>query len=303
MAKISGISFDVAVGGAPGSRSMDQLYIGVYGKHGGREFALDRSSSNPELGADGLIRRFYFGNGCCRKATDLLIDQSSGAQWNGPGVDNIDLDHVEYVYVRKMSRLQETGSALIADDVLVLTNAVVTLCDSSGNMRRFSKRGIIPFGHQYGHQHWLIEGARPGCNYRIELNTVTYSGTDIGEEVDYRFIGSLNVDGVDRGTAELARYWSANAPFGPGEVHNYGTGASFGYFRPGCCGGAGLVSFYAEVTEYDFPDPDDTRIETHSIEISCGDPPKPFSIVVRVNESGGEGVFTFAGTVYATCVG
>ena len=292
MAAIKGIDVQVIVGSGALLGSRDPLYIGVYGKKGGREFAFNLPPNT--LNSPGQVARFRFGAGCCTSPADILIDPCGQLK-----LDDIDLDSVDYVYVRKLSRLMTGGNAgstnIADDDKLELDKAVVTLCDSTGNMRRFRKTAPMFFAYECGLQHWLPETARPGCIITINFTSVDYTGHDIGNDIAYKLTAVLN------GSTQIQDVPEHH--FGPGWEPIYNR--TIQYFFPGCCNFSGKLKLRADVTEVDWRI-DDKGHEDEEFDIVCGQPPINFEINVDVEENNHANKtahFKFHGTISSQCVG
>lgn len=139
----------------------DEIYIGFWGKGGGREFPLSSSNHDDfERGADD----FYvvgvdpgFGFPLHRS------DRSAPGQPNDPALVPIDLDSIEYVYLRKQA--YGTGQD---DDAWRLESVIVLLYDEdtvpltrSRLFSLFARKGMW-FGNEHGHQAWLSESRLQG---------------------------------------------------------------------------------------------------------------------------------------------
>jgi len=142
----------------------DEIYIGMWGRAGGREFPLSNKDHDDfERGADdfyvvGVDPGFGF--------TLLRSDRSAPGQANDPALLPIDLSTIEYVYVRKQAYGQEED-----DDAWRLEHAIVLLYDDlavplSGSrlFSIFARKGLW-FGNEHGHQAWLTEARFPGVHH------------------------------------------------------------------------------------------------------------------------------------------
>ncbi|MDJ0626671.1 MAG: PLAT/LH2 domain-containing protein [Rhodobacter sp.] len=127
------------------------IYVGIFGTGGGGEFPLDVANFNDfERGQED---RYWFGN--VWEGT-LLTDarqpfQSQGGEWNAPDTRDIDLDLVEYVYLRKRDAFEDR------DDHWQLDEVEVFLYGDHPVKRRFRKVGNVWLGKKYGSQVWLGE--------------------------------------------------------------------------------------------------------------------------------------------------
>jgi hypothetical protein len=160
------------------SQTEEQLYVGLWGTSGGREFPL-RSKDFDEQGgsfAAGMTRVFllgYFPTGVA-PTEGRRSDRSALGEANDPAVLAIELTDVDYVYLRK----QATGQKSDDDDAYRLTRTWVDLYGTATTgtattatettaktpERRFGldKLGSeeapgLLFANEYGHQAWLKE--------------------------------------------------------------------------------------------------------------------------------------------------
>lgn len=79
----------------------DMIYIGVVGKDGGREFPLDVSNFNDfEKGTDIKYHLGTVWDGAALNGTKKPADSEPG-QKNDPMWHRVELDAVDYVYIRK----------------------------------------------------------------------------------------------------------------------------------------------------------------------------------------------------------
>ncbi len=290
MSSISGISVKIQVGSISWAESDDRLYLGVFGKKGGREFSLDVTNYN-EFDTVNKLVKFKIGDGCCSDVNELLVNFSNG-QCNTPITDQIDLNSIEFVYLRKEAK--ETESQ---DNCLQLKTADVKICDTSGNIRRFKKETLMYFGHECGLQHFLIEGPRPGCNITVLLHLVGYSGDNIGNDIEYKFEANFNNTGFQT-------VYSISE-------HNFSNGhfefpvASKSFFIPGCCGKEFDLLLRGYVKEHDvWFLSDDIGDETEDYKVTCKKENNivPFTFDVNVYEGNDKAVFTFMGFIIATCI-
>ena len=139
----------------------DEIYLGMWGTRGGREFPLSSANHDDfERGADD----FYilgvdpgFGFSMHRS------ERSAPGQANDPALLPIDIDGIQYVYLRKQAYGQGK-----ADDAWRLESAIVLLYDDATvpltGSRLFSvfvRKGMW-LGNEHGHQVWLSEPRPPG---------------------------------------------------------------------------------------------------------------------------------------------
>ena len=141
----------------------DEIYIGYWGRGGGREFPLSsKDHEDFDRGADdfyiiGVDPGFGF--------PLIRSDRSAPGQANDPALVPIDLNSIEYVYIRKQAYGQGED-----DDAWRLEHVIVLLYDDntvplSGSriFSLFARRGQW-FGNEHGHQAWLSEPHFPGVH-------------------------------------------------------------------------------------------------------------------------------------------
>jgi len=188
MGKITGIGIRLFVDTWISADTVDALYLGVYGSQGGREFAVnlnDWEEFAPGNDVMGVLGKH------CHFTVDMnpkALDGGGVGGDNDPAVNPMDLDSVQFVYVKKM-----LGTAPSKDDRLRLSWAEVFLCDGSTE-RMFAKRSRMGFGFEEGGKHWLRESASQSyspkgpCRVRVTLEELAYSETNVGDGIRYRTI-------------------------------------------------------------------------------------------------------------------
>jgi hypothetical protein len=134
----------------------DEIYIGYWGRGGGREFPLSsKDHEDFERGADDF---YILGVDPGWEFPVIRSDRSVPGQANDPALVPIDLNSIEYVYVRKQAYGQQRD-----DDAWRLEHVIVLLYDDTAfpltGSRIFSlfARGGQWFGNEHGHQAWLVE--------------------------------------------------------------------------------------------------------------------------------------------------
>ena len=157
---------------ADDSKTAEQLYVGLWGTSGGREFPL-RSRDFDEAGnfAPGTTRVFLLGwlPTSAAPTEGRQSDRTDPGQANDPALIPIELDDVEYVYLKK----QATGEESDDDDAYQLSRIEVDLFGTSPTATSTSstahvtantpeKRFVLDppglwFGNEHGHQAWLKE--------------------------------------------------------------------------------------------------------------------------------------------------
>lgn len=129
----------------------DHIYVGVFGKGGGSEFPLDVHGFDDFEEGDEI--KYWYGD--VWEATALQgARQPFGAQgWNHPAIRRINLDKVDYVYLRKQSVHSRDD-----DDAWRMDHVEVRLYgEASPQKRTFRKVTDIWLANEHGHQVWLIE--------------------------------------------------------------------------------------------------------------------------------------------------
>ena len=158
---------------ADDSKTAEQLYVGLWGTSGGREFPL-RSRDFDESGnfAAGTTRVFLLGwlPSSAAPTEGRQSDRTDPGEPNDPALLPIELDDVEYVYLRK----QATGEESDDDDAYQLSIIEVDLFGTGPSGTSTSspsahvtantpeKRFVLDppglwFGNEHGHQAWLKE--------------------------------------------------------------------------------------------------------------------------------------------------
>jgi hypothetical protein len=147
----------------------DEIYIGLWGTGGGREFPL--SSKNHDDFERGAVDDYVLGVDPGFGFPMHRPERSAPGEANDPALVPIDITTIEYVYVRKQAHgTQDDDDAWRLDSVFVLLydDATVPLTGS----RLFT---LLPpkgmwFGNEHGHQAWLTEARRPGAGVRTFLD-------------------------------------------------------------------------------------------------------------------------------------
>lgn len=132
----------------------DEIYIGLWGSAGGREFPLSSKDHDDfERGADDLyVLGVDPGFGFRRS------ERVAPGEANDPALVPIDLDSIQYVYVRKQAYGQQED-----DDAWRLQRIIVALYDASTFPLPRSRLFFLDvekgmwFGNEHGHQAWLTE--------------------------------------------------------------------------------------------------------------------------------------------------
>ena len=152
----------------------DEIYIGLWGTGGGREFPLSSASHEDfDRGADdfyiiGVDPGFGF--------PMIRSDRSAPGEPNDPALVPIDLNTIQYVYVRKQAYgTQEDDDAWRVQTVIVLLYDAATFPLPRSRLFFLDVRKGMWLGNEHGHQAWLLESRRPGV--RDFLTRVTQKGS------------------------------------------------------------------------------------------------------------------------------
>jgi len=125
----------------------NHIYVGLGGKQGGSEFPLDvRGFDDFEAGTV----RYWLGDVWDGTALSGARNPYSSSTWNDPEKRYIDLERVDYVYLRKQSYTKD-------DDKWKMDSVEVTLYGPSPTKRSFHKTGDIWLANEYGLQVYLKE--------------------------------------------------------------------------------------------------------------------------------------------------
>jgi len=300
---IKGIYVEIKVGPVGYAPSNDPMYIGIYGKNGGREFALD-AENYEEFDSPNKIVKLQIGDFCCEKDGVLQVRHSDPAGGSNTPINYpLELEDIEYVYLRKYQRALEVDkNAVLHDDLLELAYAKVLLCDTNGDVRLFEKNQKMFFAYESGLQHWLEEGQKPGCLVNIQLDSVHYGGQNIGRyRIEYNLLA--NVDNlIGQEIYEIGQHRFRN-----GTTEYPSTIKSF--FFPGCCGSEIPIKLHAFVVDKDIGShPDGDTDEEFEVTCLKEKQTTPFSIDVEVTDHRAiffkrTAIFTFKGVISTHCVG
>ena len=156
MTLIEGIVVRLKTQDARWAGTDDHLYIGVVGTGGGGEFPLDvRGFDDFERGDDVT---YWFGDVwdglvLTGARNPYLSQDQTSAGWNDPGRRGIDLDKVDFVYLRKASH--RGGDR---DDRWGMDLVEVTLYGPASPLRRtYGKTGNIWLANEAGLEVYLKE--------------------------------------------------------------------------------------------------------------------------------------------------
>lgn len=150
MVNVKGMVVELKTKSGKGTGTDDHIYIGVVGKGGGSEFPLDVPGFDDfEAGTV----RYWFGDVWDGSSLSGAKNPYKAHSWNDPEPRYIDLDKVDYVYLRKHSHKGGRD-----DDAWKMDKVEVTLYGpSSPQKRTFHKTGDIWLANEYGLQVYLKE--------------------------------------------------------------------------------------------------------------------------------------------------
>lgn len=151
MAHIKGMFVELLTDTATYAGTDDNIYVGVFGKGGGSEFPLDvRGFNDFEKGTN---VKYWFGDVWEGGVLAGAKRPYQAGSWNDPEFRYIDLEKVDYVYLRKHSH--KGGND---DDAWKMDKVEVTLYGSNSPQKRtFHKTGDIWLANEFGLQVWLLE--------------------------------------------------------------------------------------------------------------------------------------------------
>ena len=148
MANIKGILVRLKTENEKYAGTDNHIYVGIVGKGGGSEFPLDVKGFNDfEKGAD---VKYWLGDVWDGTALSGAKNPYKAYEWNDPEIRYIDLDKVDYVYLRKQSYTKD-------DDAWKMDEVEVTLYGSSPKKKTFYKTGDIWLANEYGLRVYLKE--------------------------------------------------------------------------------------------------------------------------------------------------
>ncbi|MGO9355077.1 MAG: hypothetical protein ACLP3C_31170 [Mycobacterium sp.] len=159
MAAITGILVQLQTFNGANAGTDDEVYLGMWGKAGGREFPL-RSSTYTKNFERGVETLYQLGVNVIGEAA-VYPDHSGPGEQNDPAGIPIDLSSIEYVYLRKQA--YGTGGD---DDAWALLRANVVIYDTQtypinppNDYRSFfiSAPNGLWLANEFGHQVWLTE--------------------------------------------------------------------------------------------------------------------------------------------------
>lgn len=163
MAAILGILAGVDTFNGANAETDDEVYLGMWGKAGGREFPLRSSTYTKNFGR-GAETLYQLGVNVIGQ-TAVYPDHAGPGEQNDPAGIPIELSSIEYVYLRKQA--YGTGGD---DDAWQLLRAIVVIYDIQTNPVNqpnhyrsfyFTDPNGLWLANEFGHQVWLTETYKP----------------------------------------------------------------------------------------------------------------------------------------------
>lgn len=262
MSAIKGIIVDISTASDWWSPTSDALFLGIYGKSGGREFRLNGEAQIASTDEEFTL---VLGNPCCPVANPIQVQYSNPGEDNHPLLNPIEQSHVDYVYLRK----ETADSTSTNDDFLALDLVSVLLCDVDGQLRRFRKGGELNFADEVGLKHWLREVPPPRCLITVALHAISHEDEaqlpagrnwflDFGAGLTYN--SNNMIDDVHHHVSVADR-----------DEWTFGITASRSIIVEGCCGQTVEVVAAGFAREKDtWPFPDDTGQNHTHHNVQCG---------------------------------
>ncbi len=155
MAHVRGMVVKLRTSGAANEGTDDQIYIGVVGTGGGREFPLEDPDFNDfEKGSDVTYALGTVWDGVAISAPGVKNPRfSGGTDWNSPRRYRIELNDVTHVYIRKGGTRKSDD-----DDRYAFDEVEVTLYGANPQSRTFGTTRNMRLANEHGLQIWLPEG-------------------------------------------------------------------------------------------------------------------------------------------------
>ena len=157
MADILGMQVNLVTSQDSDSETDDEIYIGLWGTDGGREFPL--SSSDIDDFEKGTFVTYVLGEDPVpTPPTIVCSDRAKPGEANDPAGLQIDLDSVQYVYIRKQAYGTKDD-----DNAYKLRSVVVFLYATPGTGGRIftlQPPRELWLANEHGHQAWLKDSGR-----------------------------------------------------------------------------------------------------------------------------------------------
>jgi hypothetical protein len=157
---ISGIIVAIETFDGADAGTDDEVYLGMWGKAGGREFPL--SSSSADYFKRGVIGEYLLGLDLHVPGTHTVYsDQSRPGQDNDPAGIPIELASIDYVYLRKQAYGtggDDDGWQLMKSGVVIYDAATYPWQPNQYRIFGFEAKNGLWLANEHGHQVWLKEG-------------------------------------------------------------------------------------------------------------------------------------------------
>lgn len=157
---ISQVVLEFKTGNKSWSKTKDSVYLGVYGKNGGREFSLNVNGKSPFEKPNATVSLVLGEN--VSKSAGIQVDKSLDKGVNDPTLHPLHLHDVEFVYVRK-----HEGQSDRTDDWAEFSEIKVLLFNSVGKVLPFAKRGLVSLSKESGLKHWLLKDKNPVPEFEV----------------------------------------------------------------------------------------------------------------------------------------
>lgn len=273
---MNGIYLEAIISGGFWSDTKDPIYLGVYGKNGGREFALQVNGESP-FTVDGATVKLILGQTSCNRP-GLQVDNSLNLKENDPSLNPIGLNDIEFVYLRKFGG--QTGNT---DDWAEFSKITVIFRDSSGKLLRYIKVGRIHFAKEAGLAHWLTKDLTvPRCKVTIRLNNIHH----------------IEIANHSAGNNWFLKWHMLVPPFtltdnfdakinpnNNNEEWNQLLNRTYSFEIEGCCGPVPIIIF-CESRERDWPSPDDIGFNAGTTVVDCSIPNSSVPLQIQTDVDG-----------------
>ncbi len=291
---VSGVNIDITVGSGSWADSKDPIYLGVYGKNGGREFPLQVNGDSP-INTIGATINLVLGTSCCNKegVNYLQIDNSQNLSHNDPLLNPIELEDIEYVYLRKYG-----GQYASSDDFGELSEVSVLFCDNLGNVIRYRKEGRIHFAKEAGLQHWLVETDPPRCRVLITLDEISHEDGPSTPPAGNNWILTWNALVGGNSNSDSVQYlWM------PDDEWTRRPGRTLEFEIVGCNCGTIPIQLNCQ-SLMPTPFPPFFGFDTASLQIACTDQGNTLNQILTTVVPGvpGLSILTYTFTIEATCI-
>ncbi len=147
---VQGMLVTVKTSSFRGAGTDEYVYVGLVGRGGGSEFPLDVQGFD-DL-EEGTRVKYWFGDVWEGHLLSGAKRPFEAQTWNDPAWRHIDLDKIDYVYLRKQSTKPRTE-----DDAWRMDEVEVRIYGPRPRRRVFRKTGDIWLGNEYGQIVYLHE--------------------------------------------------------------------------------------------------------------------------------------------------